>query len=120
MWRVNCASAKGEASTLSNIGAIHLIQATTPVAIDSFDQSIAIYESLGEKVNVAIARNNIAVIYHETGKYQQALPNFEQALATFREINSKPEQITFLRNIANMYAASGDLNTAAQSLTRRP
>jgi CHAT domain-containing protein len=104
---------KGEASTLSNIGAIHLIQGNNTVAIDYFNQSIAIYESLGEKVNVAISRNNIAVIYHETGNYQQALPYYEQALATFREINSKPEQIIFLRNIANVYAAWGDRNTAA-------
>ncbi len=89
-----------------------------PSARSPLEESLAIYEALGDKNNVALSLNNLGLIIiaydREAGK-----PLFEKSLAIRRELGDILGIASSLHNLAFVAAEKGDYVTARHTLTRR-
>ena len=77
-----------------------------------FEQSLAIYQEIGDQEGEGVARNNIGNIYRVRGDYDTALRYFEQSLVICREIGNKEGEGATLNNLSQIYDVRGDYATA--------
>ena len=73
-------------------------------------------ESGKEVLEYATALNNLAMIYENTGRYDEAEPLFDQALSIRRRVlgADHPDTAISLNNFAALYRAQGRYSEAAQ------
>jgi signal transduction histidine kinase len=56
----------------------------------------------------AKARNNLGVVYHLQGKYEQALFNYERAMHLYKQIENDKALAAVLGNVASVFQAKGE------------
>jgi eukaryotic-like serine/threonine-protein kinase len=78
----------------------------------AYQQARQIYASAGDRVGVARAQTNIAVLLWHQGDVVASKEMFEQALAVFREVGNKFAMAAALNNIANVLKDQGNLDGA--------
>ena len=76
-------------------------------AIEQYEQSLAIFEELGDRVVQGNAFGNLANCYQSLGLYAKAIEQFEQSLAIFEELGDRVVQGNAFGNLANCYQPLG-------------
>lgn len=102
----------GEAGDLSNIATIYLYQSNFPQALNYYQQSVRILESITYyepgiemiRKDEAVIYSNIGLVYMETGDYQKAKSHFEKAMIAHKRLNNKFGVVSALANIGLIYS----------------
>jgi len=81
-------------------------------AVDYLEQSLAIFQEIGDRAGEGTTLNNISAIYHAQGDDQTAVGYLEQSLAIQQEIGDRMGEGATLNNISTIYHAQGDDQTA--------
>ncbi|PIE00802.1 MAG: hypothetical protein CSA79_02155 [Thiothrix nivea] len=105
---------KARALNLYGIQNYHL--GNHSLALDFYEQSLAIQQEIGDKSGEGSTLNNIATTYHARGDYATALHYLQQSLAITQEIGDKSGEGTTLNNISQIYGARGDYEIALHYL----
>lgn len=94
---------KGEAEALKTIGTHYYYKSSYPQAIDYFQQSMHLFEQLGDSLRAARCLNNVGMIFYQLENNQEALKYHEKALSIRLSINDKSGMASSLNNIGIVY-----------------
>ena len=94
---------KGYALSLKNIGIANYLQGKYIEAINSWQQALAEYDSLGDKAGVANMLSNQGSVYFNQGDDAKSLELYLKALKIAEEINDTVRIVTSLTNIGAVY-----------------
>ncbi len=103
---------RGEATTLTNIGAVYANLGDQQQALRYYEQALPISREVGNRSGEAATLTNIGLVYADLGDKQQALRYYEQALPISREVGDRSGEATTLNNIGGVHFAAGDLQEA--------
>lgn len=88
-----------------------------PEALQSYYRAILLMNENGiRNSNLATIYNNVALILHETGQYEEALISYADAYAVNTELNNMLGLATNLNNISNSLTEIGMLQAAVDTL----
>ncbi|WP_416209811.1 CHAT domain-containing tetratricopeptide repeat protein [Nodularia sp. LEGE 06071] len=104
----------GEASTLSNIGAVYDSLGEKQQALSYYNQALPLLRAVENRGGEAITLNNIGALYDSLGEKQQALKYFNQALPIYRAVEDRGGEATTLNNLGALY---NDLGEKQQALS---
>jgi tetratricopeptide (TPR) repeat protein len=99
------------------LGALTTAQGDYPAAKAFLEQSLVLYEDLGDQWGIAASLNALAVSARDRGDYASAQSNFERSLACWRLL---PDQLAIARclhNLANVVKFRGDYARARWALS---
>ncbi len=94
---------KGIAYALKNIGIAHYIQGDYKDAIPIWEQSLAVFESTGDKVGVSNIYNNIGAIFAEQRDDEKAMDYYLKSLKAGEDANDTFRILTACINLGEMY-----------------
>jgi adenylate cyclase len=94
---------KGLAFSLKNIGIGYYMQGQFLETFDYWNQSMAVFDSIGDKSGVANILSNIGSVYFDQGDDEKALENYLKSLKISEQIGDKFRTATALGNIGNVY-----------------
>ncbi|MBI3501616.1 MAG: tetratricopeptide repeat protein [Bacteroidetes bacterium] len=83
-------------------------------AKEYFTKAIAIQEKIEDKTNMAIALNNLGIIYMHEGNYDRALQESFAALQLSGEIGDKSTEAISLGSIADVYHEKNEINKSIE------
>jgi signal transduction histidine kinase/CheY-like chemotaxis protein len=123
---------QGEASANMGIGNVYLAQGyrsinekaneeANEMALRYFKKALEINRAMEEKRMTAIVLNNIALVYHEMGRFDESKLSHEEVLSIAKEIRNPMLESTALNNLAVVFEAQSDLaksSEASDSLNR--
>ena len=89
----------GEATTLSNIGAVYDTLGEKQKALDFYNQALPLRRAVGDRGGEATTLNNIGGVYSALGEKQKALDFYNQALPIRRAVGDPYGEVTILDNI---------------------
>jgi tetratricopeptide (TPR) repeat protein len=81
-------------------------------AADTYQQVLAIYRKLDDKLNIAVALHQLGMLAHDQGDYEQARRLYQESLETFEKLGAQYEQAAVLHNLAAIAQAQGDYEQA--------
>jgi predicted ATPase/DNA-binding winged helix-turn-helix (wHTH) protein len=94
--------------------------ATTPgdfTAAQTFlEQSLSLYEELGDRWGIAASLNALAVNARDSGDYLSAQATFERSLACWRTLEHRLSVARCLHNLASVVQVLGDYDRAHEAL----
>lgn len=108
-------NATGEANALNNIGMTYAEMGDTDRALDYFNQSLALYQSLADRRGQANSLDSLGYAHYLLGSYDEALSRYEQALALYVQLGDRQRESYVLTHIGMLHAARGD---SAAALSR--
>ena len=85
-------------------------------ALDLFTNSLAIYQTLQNQVEITSQFNNIGIVYAYCGVYDEALKNMRSALSLVNADTPLDMQAEILNNIGFTFVALGDYSAAVPYL----
>jgi serine phosphatase RsbU (regulator of sigma subunit) len=94
---------KWEAKALNTIGASYQIKGNYLKAIEFYQQSLKVSESIGEMKRVASSLANIGSLYINIGEFEKALDYQNKSLVLFRKLDMKAGMASALNNIGIIY-----------------
>jgi tetratricopeptide (TPR) repeat protein len=97
-----------EATLINNIGEAYASLSRYDEALPYYQRSLALNQSLGDKLGEAVALNNLAGFYNAQSQYPEALAYYEQSLAIVRSLNNLPQESIVLNNIGYIYTRLSD------------
>lgn len=90
-------------------------------ALHCYNNALAIWSEIGDRLGQAAALSNIGTVYLATNQLQEAQRRFEEVLSLYREVEDRESQGIVLSNLATTYASLGQLQQAklysAEALT---
>lgn len=98
------------------LGAMLTAQGDFPAARRALEQSLALYDELGDQWGVAASLNALAVSARDGGDYASAQSNFERSLACWRMLPDRSAIARCLHNLANVVKVRGDYSRARWAL----
>jgi predicted ATPase/DNA-binding winged helix-turn-helix (wHTH) protein len=98
------------------VGVFATAQGDYAAAQDSLEQSLFLYEELGDQSGIAASLNALAVSARDRGDYGLAQSNFERSLACWRMLPDRLATARCLHNLANMVKIRGDYARAQWAL----
>jgi predicted ATPase/DNA-binding winged helix-turn-helix (wHTH) protein len=107
---------KERARVLHFLGALATAQGDYPAAEGFLDQSLSLYEELGDQSGIAASLNALAVSARDRGDYAAAQSNFERSLACWRLLPDRLAIARCLHNLANVVKVRGDYPRARWAL----
>lgn len=87
-------------------------------SLSLYFDAIEKFEETGDHTNMAVAYNNIGLLYHNKGDYTDALEQYERALALNREVGNQLQVAANYNNIANSLSSLERKEAAADSLMK--
>ena len=84
------------------------VQGDFPAAARFVEQSLSIYQSLGDQWGVAVSLNARSIVARDRGDYSAAQTYFEQTLACWRTLGDRVAIARCLHNLANLVKVRGD------------
>ncbi|PHK45223.1 tetratricopeptide TPR_1 repeat-containing protein, partial [Nostoc linckia z16] len=106
----------GEARTLNNIGNIYSKIGEKQKALDYFNQSLPLFESVENKLGLAANLNNIGLIYSDLGEQPKALNYYQQALSLYQKVGNRGGEALAIYNMASAERKQGNLNSALNQI----
>ncbi|CAN5459394.1 hypothetical protein BH11BAC2_BH11BAC2_04830 [soil metagenome] len=94
---------KGEAMALKNIGIAYYNQGKYVETLDYWIQSLAVFDSIGDKIGVANINSNLGAIYFNQAEDAKALEYYLKSLQVSEDIGDKLRIATALQNIGAVY-----------------
>ncbi|HEX7962564.1 MAG TPA: tetratricopeptide repeat protein, partial [Terriglobales bacterium] len=110
----NYAQERARISTF--LGALTSSQRDFRAAKSYLEQSLLLYEQLGDQWGVAASLNALAISARESGEYPSAYKNFEKSLACWRALSDQIATARCLHNFANLRKVLGDYRGAEAAL----
>jgi predicted ATPase/DNA-binding winged helix-turn-helix (wHTH) protein len=107
---------KNRARVLHFVGALATAQGDYPAAESFLQQSLSLYEDLGDESGIAVSLNALAVTARDRGDYASAQTNFERSLACWRMLSDSVAIARCLHNLANVVKVRGDYPRARWAL----
>jgi predicted ATPase/DNA-binding winged helix-turn-helix (wHTH) protein len=98
------------------LGALASAQGDYPAAERFLEQSLSLYEELGDESGIAASLNALAVSARDRGDYSSAQSNFERSLACWRMLSDRLAMARCLHNLANVVKVRGDYPRALWAL----
>ena len=98
------------------LGALATAQGDYPAAEHFLQQSLSLYEELGDQSGIAASLNALAVSARDRGDYSSAQSNFERSLACWRMLSDRLAIARCLHNLANVVKVRGDYPRARWAL----
>ncbi len=98
------------------LGALATAQGDYPAAEHFLQQSLSLYEELGDQSGIAASLNALAVSARDRGDYAAAQSNFERSLACWRLLPDRLAMARCLHNLANVVKGRGDYARARWAL----
>jgi predicted ATPase/DNA-binding winged helix-turn-helix (wHTH) protein len=98
------------------LGALLTPQGDFLAAERSLQQSISLYEELGDQWGIAASLNALAVSARDRGDYASAQSSFERSLACWRMLSDRLAMARCLHNLANVVKIRGDYPRALAAL----
>ena len=95
---------KGEAYALKNIGIGYYQQAQYVEAINVWQRSLEVFDSIGDKVGVSNILNNQGSVYFNQGDEAKALELYLKSLKIAEDIHDTLRIVTALYNIGAVYS----------------
>jgi predicted ATPase/DNA-binding winged helix-turn-helix (wHTH) protein len=99
------------------LGALATSQGDYPAAQSYLEQSLSLYEDLGDEWGTAASLNALAVAARDRGDYAASQANFERSLACWRLLPDRPAIARCLHNLANVVRIRGDYARAHWALS---
>ncbi len=106
------------ATLLYNKGEVYRLQGDFGKALEYYQQSLSLYEEVGNVSGIAAALNMHGGIFWESGDLHQALNYFQRSLTLREKIGNKREIGKSLNNIGAAYYHLGELDTALEYYQR--
>jgi tetratricopeptide (TPR) repeat protein len=110
-----------EGTVLGNLGAVNRDSGQVSIAIDRYEQALAICREFGNREGESIRLSNLGLAWGDLGAVSRAIDYHEQALTIAREIADKPQEASELNNLGLAYLRFGQMSKAIdfceQSLT---
>jgi adenylate cyclase len=94
---------KGSALALKNVGIVYYMQGKYIEAINTWQQSLAMYDSVGDKAGVANIYSNLGAIYFNQSDEANALEHYLKSLKIAEEMNDSLRIATACINIGAVY-----------------
>ena len=107
---------KERAKVAQFLGVFATAQGDFSAARQWLEQSLSIYEELGDQWGIAVSLNALAVSARDRGDYSSAQNGFERSLACWRALSDRPSTARCLHNLANVVKARGDYSRAQTAL----
>jgi len=98
------------------LGALMTAQGDFPAAQRFLEQSLCLYQQLGDQWGIAASLNALAVSARDRGDYSSAQDNFESSLASWRMLSDRSATARCLHNLANVVKVRGDYSRAQLAL----
>ena len=98
------------------LGALATAQGDYPAAERFLEQSLSLYEELGDESGIAASLNALAVAARYRGDYAAAQSNFERSLDCWRRLPDRLALARCLHNLANVVKVRGDYPRARWAL----
>jgi predicted ATPase len=98
------------------LGALATAQGDFPAAGRFLEQSLSIYEELGDQWGIAVSLNALAVTALDRGDYSSAQATLERSLACWRLLPDRLAIARCLHNLANVVKVRGDYARAQWAL----
>lgn len=108
--------AKERARVSHFLGALTTSQGDYPAAEHFLEQSLSLYEELGDQSGIAASLNALAITARDRGDYSSAQSNFERSLACWRMLPDRLAIARCLHNLANVVKVRGDYPRARWAL----
>ncbi|CAG5082352.1 tetratricopeptide repeat protein [Parvicella tangerina] len=105
---------KSRSFALNNIGLIYKHQGDYALAIEYYEDGLALSESVDDKKGIANSYNNIANVYRNQGNYAKAIEYYMLALTLNEEIENKTGISMCLNNIGILYEFQGEYDKAVE------
>jgi predicted ATPase len=106
------------AKVLNGAGVFALMQADYASATPLFEESLAIYDTLGNKAGMANTLSNLANVAYYREDFAAAVSIHEQGLAISEELGDKAGVSKSLNNLAIVLRSRGDYASAGSLLRR--
>ena len=94
---------KGAAYALKNSGIAYYYQGKYVDALQQWNHSLAVFDSISDKVGIANILSNIGAIYYDEGEYNKALDYYLRSLKVSEETGDTLRIVTALTNIGAVY-----------------
>jgi predicted ATPase/DNA-binding winged helix-turn-helix (wHTH) protein len=107
---------KERARVLHFLGALATAQGDYPAGENFLQQSLSLYEELGDESGIAVSLNALAVSARDRGDYSAAQSNFERSLACWRMLPDRLAMARCLHNLADVVKVRGDYPRARSAL----
>ncbi|HEY2017285.1 MAG TPA: tetratricopeptide repeat protein [Bryobacteraceae bacterium] len=98
------------------LGALATAQGDYPAAEHFLQQSLLLYEELGDEPGIAVSLNALGVWARDRGDYAAAQRNLERSLACWRLLSDRLAIARCLHNLANVVRVRGDYPRARWAL----
>jgi CHAT domain-containing protein/tetratricopeptide (TPR) repeat protein len=95
---------KAKAEQLNQQGIQQYKRAEYQQALESFQEALVLFQSVGDRSSEGKSLNNIGFIYNSLGQYPEALKFYQQALTIYKEVRDRPQQGITLNNIGLIYS----------------
>lgn len=105
-------SKKWEAKSYNAMGAALQLRSAYSKAIECYQKGLKIYESLGDKKNLAGSLGNIGSIYINLNRFEEALDYQKQCLKLVQEMGNLDGVASSLNNICVIYTNIKDYDKA--------
>jgi tetratricopeptide (TPR) repeat protein len=103
---------RGLAAALSSLGWVHALLGNDQQAFTYCQESLALFQGLGDRWGEAAALDSIGYAYHHLGDHQQAASYYGQALAIDRELGDLYCQATDYDHLGDALRDAGDTTQA--------
>jgi tetratricopeptide (TPR) repeat protein len=99
-------------ASLTSLGLAYKSQGDYESAISFHQQSLEIFQEIGDRSGIAASFNNLGNAYHSQGDYESAISFHQQSLEIFQQIGDRSGIATSFNNLGNAYYAQGDYESA--------
>ena len=107
---------KERAGVAHFVGALATAQGDYPAAEHFLQESLRLYEDLGDESGIAASLNALAISARDRGDYPAAQSNFERSLACWRMLPDRLATARCLHNLASVVRVRGDYSRALWAL----
>lgn len=97
-------------------GAMAVNQGEYQLAEKLFNESLAMFRELGDKIGISDCINNLGILATNQGDYARAIDLFDRSLVLRREVGDKRIIAGTLNNMANLAIIRGDYDQACAFL----
>ena len=105
----------GEAIVIGLMGNSYRKLTDYPRAIELLNQSLAMKEKLGNRLEAARTLNQLGLLYWNKGDYTQAIQQFTRAITLAREIKDRQLEANVLNNLGLVYDELGDYRRSREN-----
>ncbi|MFX0062406.1 MAG: tetratricopeptide repeat protein [Candidatus Hermodarchaeota archaeon] len=109
---------RSKASSINLKGTVYLYKGELEQALQYYQQSLALFEELGNKQDIAYSLNNIGKVYWHIGDFDRVLDYYQQSLALFEELGNKKDIAGSFHNIGVIYWRKGEFDKALEYYQR--